>query len=99
MVRPKPGAVESQGTALEGNASQLAHGWLFLAWIEPGQTPVATVLLRAAQDVDESIHKSVPADLSANGNFTENVSLRVQLQDPEVIPLAEVKILAVKAQV
>ena len=66
MVGPKEMTVEGERTTLEGNPGQLMDHRRFLAGIQPGQSPVAPVLLRAAKDVKHVIDEDMAGDLRAD---------------------------------
>jgi hypothetical protein len=99
MVRPETLSVERERTALKRNPGELFNFGSAFAWIEPSQPPITAILFRAAQDVDRFVNKRVAANLRANGDLAENVALRVEFQNSEIVPLTQVEVLAVITQV
>jgi hypothetical protein len=88
MIRPKMLAIESKGAALEWHSGQILDLWCFFFWIQARDPPIPLPLLGPAQDVDQAFGKDVAAYLLMDRDFPKDVSLRIELEDPMLIPLA-----------
>src|SRR5437879_13801922 len=99
MIRPKIHAVEGERATRKRNTRQIFHGWLFLSRIETRDTPILVRLFHAAQDVDHFIDKGVAANFRADINDAQRLSARIEFEDAMLIPLTQVKMLAVEAEI
>src|SRR5947209_2867434 len=98
MVGPKYASVEGKRTTLEGNSSKLMNE-RGIPRIEPRQSPIAAILLRAAKDVDHVIDKGMTADLGADPYRPDNVTAGTEFQNPVVVPLTQIKTVAIVTQI
>src|ERR1700686_1887923 len=92
MVRPEMLAIEGERAALEWNARHIFDRRRRFPRIQPRNAPILIPLLRPAQDKDASIDKNMTANLSADRDLAQNISIRIEFQDPMLIPLAKVKV-------
>src|SRR5206468_9351078 len=79
--------------------SDIFNLWDFLLRIESCDLPILIRLFLSAQHVERSFSKSVTADFGTDINLTDNGSVRVELQYAMLVPLAEIKIPPVEAQI
>src|SRR5437588_10052238 len=99
MARPEVRAVESKRATRERNTRQVLHLWRFLLRIESRDAPIFVRLLRPAQDVDQSIDKDMSTDLSADINRAQNVSARIEFENAMLVPLTQVNMITVEAEI
>jgi hypothetical protein len=99
MIRPETFALKSEGAALERDSRQLFDLWLCFARIQARNPPIALALLGAAEDIDQAIDENMAAYFRVDRNFAQRVSLRIELEDPMLVPLAQVEMFAIVAQV
>src|SRR5436305_5276585 len=99
MVRPEMLAVESERAALERDAREVFDLRRLVPRIQSRDAPIFIPLLRPAQNIDQSINENMSADLGADRNLSQNVSLRIEFQDSILIPLTQIKIVAVVTEV
>src|ERR1700726_396153 len=99
MVRPKVRAVERERATLKWNVRQVLYLWRFLPRIKARDAPILIPLLRPAQDVDQSIDEHMAADFSAGINDAQNFSAGIEFEDAMLVPLTQVKMLAVITKV
>jgi hypothetical protein len=99
MVRPKVRAIEPERAALKRNMRDVFHLWCFLPRIKTRDAPVLIPLLRPAQDVDQSIDEYMAADFSADINDAQNFSAGIEFKDAMLVPLTQLKMLAVMTEV
>lgn len=99
MICPKMCAIEGKGPALERHPRQVSNGRRLLARIEPRDLPSLISSLGAAQNIENAIDKGMPTDLRADLDRTQDVAAIVEFENPPLIPLAEVEMLAIEAQV
>jgi hypothetical protein len=92
-------AVKSKRAARKRNNSDILNLGRFLLRLEPRDTPILVWLLCPPQDVDHSINKYMATDLRADVDLADDAAARVELQDPMFIPLAQVEMLAVVAEI
>src|SRR5437588_3566225 len=99
MIRPKVCAVEGERAAGKRNTRQVLHVWRFIPRIKTRDAPILIPLLRPAQDVDRSIDKDMATDFSADINDAQNFSAGIEFEDAMLVPLTQVKMLAVVTEV
>ncbi len=99
MIRPKTRAVEGERAAGERNMREVFHLGCFLYRVEPCDTPILVPLLRPAQEVDQSIDEHVAAYLSVDINDAQNVSTRIEFEDAMLVPLTQVEMVTIVAEV
>src|SRR5438094_577014 len=104
MICPKVRAVERERAARKWDMCQVVHLRRSLLRAQPGNPPLFglvrnTFVFAAAQHIEHTLDKSMPADLRADIDLALNVPLVVHLQNPFLIPLTQVKVLAVEAQI
>src|SRR5688500_6744428 len=99
MVRPEAFAVKGQRAALKWNSRQLLDSRRFFPRIQARDAPIALALFGPAQDIDQPIDEDVAANLRMDRDLAEDVSLSVELQNPMLIPLAQVEMFAIIAQI
>src|SRR4030095_5778756 len=99
MVRPKGRAIESQRAAREWHDRDVFNLRLFLSRTEPCDGPALTVLFCPAQHIDHSINKSVARDLRTDIDSTNDIAMRIQFENPMFVPLTQVQMAAVVAEV
>src|SRR6266404_1590565 len=99
MVRPEVRAVESKRATRERNTRQVVHLRRFLLRIESRDAPILVRLFSSAQEVDQSIDERMAADLRTDINRAQNVSARIEFENAMLVPLTQVKMIAVEAQI
>ena len=99
MIRPKVRAVECERATLKWNMRQILYFWRFLPRIQTRYAPILIPLLRPAQDVDQSIDEHMAADFRADLNNAQNLSAGLEFEDAMLVPLAEIEIFAVVAEI
>ena len=99
MIRPKVRAVECERATLKWNVRQILYLWSFLARIQTRDAPILIPLLCPAQDVDQFIDEYMPANFSADINDTQSFSAGVEFEDAMLVPLAQIQIFAVAAEI
>src|ERR1700716_4189341 len=99
MVGPEMLTVESERAALESNVREVLDLRRRFLRIQLCDAPIFIPLLRPAQNVDRAIDKNMAAYLGADRDFPQNFSIRIQFQDPVLIPLTKIKIVAVVPEV
>ncbi len=99
MVRPKVRAVERERAALKWNMRQVLYLWSFLPRIKTRDAPILIPLLCPAQDEDQSIDEYMAADFSADINDAQNFAAGIEFKDAMLVPLTQVKMLAVMTEV
>jgi hypothetical protein len=97
MIRPKVRAIEGERTAREWNSREIFYLRSFLSRIEARDPPVLVRFFHAAQDVNQSIHEDMTGNFRANINDTQDVSTRIKFQDALLVPLTQIKMIAVVA--
>src|ERR1700737_4760216 len=99
MIRPEVRAVEGEGAAWKRNTREIFHLRRFLSRIEARNAPIFSWLFRSAQDIDQSVDEHMTAKLCADINAAQNVSGCIEFQDAMLVPLTQVKMIAVEAQI
>src|SRR3984893_7313706 len=99
MVHPKVRAIERERATLKRNMRQILYLWSFLPRIKTRDAPILIPLLRPAQDVDRSIDEYMAADFSADINNAQNFAAGLEFEDAMLVPLTQVKMLAVVTEV
>ena len=99
MIRPEVSAVEGERTAREWNARQVFYLWRAFARIETRDPPIFIRAFFSAQKVDRSIDESVPADVRTDIDYPKNVSAPVEFENAMLVPLTQVKVFAVEAEI
>src|SRR5205823_13668980 len=104
MVRPEFVAVECERPRCERNRRQILDLRPLLARIKSRDAPYFgfsrhIFVLAAADHIEHSVHKRVPADLCTDVYLAQDLSMRVILQQAPFVPLAQVKVLAIKAEI
>src|SRR5438105_8972712 len=77
IIRPKQFAIKSKRATRERDYSDIFDSWRFLLRIDSRDSPVLVWLLLAAKDVDRSIDECVTADLRADVDLANNITLFV----------------------
>src|SRR6266487_176528 len=99
MICPEVRAVEGKRAARERNTRQVFHLRRFFARIEPRNAPILVGRFLSAQDVDQSIDEHMAADFGADINDAQNVPARIEFENAMLIPLTQVKMTAVEAEI
>src|SRR3984893_5894664 len=99
MVRPKVRAIERERATLKRNTLPNPYLLSFLPRIKTRDAPILIPLLRPAQDVDRSIDEYMAADFSADINNAQNFAAGLEFEDAMLVPLTQVKIFAVVAEI
>jgi hypothetical protein len=99
MIRPEVRAVESKRATRERNTREVLHLRRYLSWVETRDAPILVRLFSSAQDVDQSIDERMAADLRTDINDAQNVSARIEFENAMLVPLTQVKMIAVEAEI
>src|ERR1700730_6440010 len=99
MIRPEVRAVKGERSTLKWNSRHVFYRWRFLLRVETRDAPILVPLLRPAQDVDQSSDERVARDLSADVDLAQNISAPIELQNAMLVPLTQVEMITVKAEV
>ncbi len=99
MVRPEACAIEGEGAGWKRDARDVFDRRILLPRIEARDAPAFVALLGAAQDVDRAIDEGVAADFRADIERVENVAALIEFQNALLVPLAQVKVLAIVAEI
>jgi len=99
VIRPKIRSVKGQGAASKRDLREVFDLRRCLTWIQTSNTPILIPLLGSAQDIDRSIDKHMSGDLSADIESLQDVSGRIELEDPMLVPLTQIKIAAIVAEI
>src|SRR5260370_29317952 len=99
MVRPEVRAVESKRATRERNTRQVLHVGRLLPRVETADAPILVRFFYTAQDVNQSIDEHMSANLRANINDAQNVSARIEFENAMIVPLTQVKMIAVEAAI
>src|SRR5437588_8204002 len=95
MVRPEMFAIEGKRPTRERHDGDIFDFRCFQSRIEARDSPTLAVLFRPTQDVDQAIDEGMTADLRADIDDAENVSTRTELENAMLVPLTQIKLLAV----
>src|SRR5207249_606835 len=63
------------------------------------ESPILIWSFLSAQNVEQAIGKGVTADFYADVDLTDNIAVFVELQDPVLVPLTQIKISPIKAEI
>jgi hypothetical protein len=99
MIRPKVRSVESKRTARKRDNSDILNFGRFLPRIETRDAPILVRLLLSAEDVDRAVNEGVTADLLADIDNAQNLSARIEFQNAMFVPLTQVEMIAVAAEI
>src|SRR5947207_11309181 len=99
MIRPKVRSVESKRAARKRDNSDILNFGGFLPRIETRDAPIFVRLLPPAQDIDRSFDEHVSADFRADINHAQNISDRIKFQNAMFVPLTQVEMIAVVAEI
>src|SRR6516164_8781078 len=104
MVRPKMFAIKRERARFERNLGEVFHVRVILERIEARDAPLLRFaghifVFAAANDVKDSINKRVPANFRADVDRAPNSSGIFDLMHISRVPLTEIEMLAVEAQV
>ena len=99
MIRPKVRSVESKRTARKRDNSDILNFGRFLPRIETRDAPILVRLLLSAEDVDRAVNEGVTADLLADIDNAQNLSARIEFQNAMFVPLTQVEMIAVVAEI
>ena len=92
-------AGESKRTALERNARNIFYLRRRVPRIQSRDAPILIPLLCPAQDKDQSIDEYMAADFSADINDAQNLSAGLEFEDAMLVPLTQMEIFAVVAEI
>ena len=99
MIRPKVRSVESKRAARKRDNSDILNFGRFLPRIETRDAPILVRLLLSAEDVDRAVNEGVTADLRANIDNAQDLSARIEFQNAMFVPLTQVEMIAVVAEI
>src|SRR4051794_14345951 len=99
VVTPEVASVMCERAGGEGNPRKILRLGVVVAWIEARDAPALAIGFRSAQDVDHSVDERVAADLCAHVELTQDGTAPVELEDALLVPLAQVQVMAVVAQI
>ena len=81
MIRPKIRAIERERAAGKRDDRQVLDHRRLVPRIETRDPPVLVPLFSPAQHINRAVDKSMTADLGADLDFLENISLHVEFED------------------
>ena len=99
MVRPKVGSVEGQRAALKRDSREVFDLRRRLPRLKACDAPIFVPLLGPAQDVEPSIDKHMATDFGSHIKNSQDIAVRIEPEDPMLVPLAQVEMTAIVAQV
>src|SRR5713101_2639601 len=99
MIRPEVFAIEGERATRKWNTRQVLDVGRFLPRIETRDAPILVRFFYTAQDVNQSIDEHMSANLRANINDAQNVSARIEFENAMIVPLTQVKMIAVEAEI
>src|SRR5437667_9867394 len=99
MIGPKVCPIEGKRPSSKWDNSDIFNLRRLLLWIESRDSPILIRFFLAAQHIDQAIDEDVTANLCADIYLTDNIGLRIEFQYPMLVPLAQVKISSVEAEI
>ena len=98
MVRPEAGAVEGQGPAGKGDAGEVFDDGFIASWVDASQVVVVGAFIIRSLREDYAIDEYLAAGFVWQVKSFNDVTLCIDLQHAFVVPLANVQVRTVVAE-